>query len=274
MTDGTPGAGLADVAWGDVISDKDGVLVVRGDVDDVPVVVKRYATARQRREIATYDLLGRLGVPTLPVLGAGEDWLILEDLVSAGYRPATTADLQDPAIGRLIAGWYDKLHAAGDTLIDAVIDYSELDLIDDAGLAGVEARWPELAPRVAWARAELPGWHELIAHLPRTLTHNDFAATNLAIAWHGGDALMYDHNLTGMGLRASDLRNVRLGLGGAAAAAFLDEYARLAEARGVVASPEAEALDDATSHLVALILASELDPTPAWASASLAWAGA
>lgn len=227
MTDGTPGAGLADVAWGDVISDKDGVLVVRGDIDDVPVVVKRYAMAGQRREIATYDLLGRLGVPTLPVLGAGEDWLILEDLVSAGYRPATTADLQDPAIGRLIAGWYDKLHAAGDTLVDAVIDYSELDLIDDA-----------------------------------------------AIAWHGGDALMYDHNLTSMGLRASDLRNVRLGLGGAAAAAFLDEYARLAEARGVVASPEAEALDDATSHLVALILASELDPTPAWASASLAWAGA
>ncbi|NHB84312.1 hypothetical protein G7085_06035 [Tessaracoccus sp. HDW20] len=67
-------------------------------------------------------------------------------------------------------------------------------------------------PRLAWARGRLPRWRDELAGMPLTLTHNDFWFTNLAVFWDGSSALLYDYNLTGMGLRASDLRNVTLGL--------------------------------------------------------------
>lgn len=263
---------ISEVAWGDVLSDEDGVLVVAGTLDDLPVVVKRFASTAGRREVATYRLLERLGVPTLPLLGSGPDWVILEELTSAGYRKATADDLADPQIARLVAQWYDALHAAGDTLASEAIDFSELDLIDEAGLTAVEARWPDLAPTLAWARGQLPAWRELLASLPRTLTHNDFWFTNLAVHWDGSSALLYDYNLTGMGLRASDLRNVLLGLTPAAGRAFLSRYEELAAARGVELPEEAARLDRETSHLVALIMASDLPETPAWAQPALDWA--
>ena len=185
---------IAEVAWGDVISDDDGVLVVAGDLDGLPVVVKRFATGASAREVATYRLLQGLGVPTLPVLGSGADWLILEELGSAGYRKATADDLADPAIARLVAQWYDSLHAAGDTLAPDAIDFSELDLITEEGLATVATRWPDLTGTISLARGRLPHWRDLMATLPRTLTHNDFWFTNLAVYWDGSSALMYDHN--------------------------------------------------------------------------------
>ncbi len=49
---------LADIAWGDVISDSEGVLVVEGTLRGDPVIVKRYAAPQHRREIANYALLG------------------------------------------------------------------------------------------------------------------------------------------------------------------------------------------------------------------------
>ncbi|AQP47946.1 hypothetical protein BW730_11045 [Tessaracoccus aquimaris] len=263
---------LSDVEWGDVVSDDDGVLVIRGEVGDLPVVVKRFADTPHRREVDTYALLGELGVPTLPVLGSGPDWLILEDLVSAGYRQGTEADLSDPRVARLIAHWYDALHAAGDTVPAKAIDYSEFDLIDPDALAAVARRWPDLLPFTEWATRQLPAWRDTMGSLPSTLTYNDFAATNLAVFWDGSSALMFDYNLTGMGLRASDLRNVSALLTPEASEAFDSEYRELAQRRGVDLPGEAERLDEATSHLVALILAVESEETPAWAEPSLAWA--
>ena len=264
-------ADLGDVAWGDVISDDDGVLVVRGQVDDLPVVVKRF-TDPSAREVSTYALLERLGVPTLPVLGSGPDWIILEDLTSAGYRQASADDLADPDVARLIARWYDHLHGAGDALGSEAIEYSEFDLIDDEGLSRVAARWPDLADAAAWAAGRLPAWRQELSELPHTLTYNDFWSSNLAISWDGSSALMFDHNLTGMGLRASDLRNVTLALSPVAAEAFLTQYRRLCEARGAHLLEAAFELDAATAHLVALIMASEFDETPAWAGPSIDWA--
>ncbi|SHI93935.1 hypothetical protein SAMN02745244_01378 [Tessaracoccus bendigoensis DSM 12906] len=266
------GHDIGEVAFGDVISDDDGILVVGGELDDLPVVVKRFASEAGRREIPTYHLLRRLGVPTLPLLGSGPDWIILEELTSAGYRRATADDLADPAIARLVAGWYDTLHAAGDTLPRTAVGFSELDLIDEAGLTAVERRWPDLAPRLAWARGRLPRWRDDLAGMSLTLTHNDFWFTNLAVSWDGSSALLYDYNLTGMGLRASDLRNVTLGLAPAAGRAFLTRYEELASMRGVELSRAAERLDRETAHLVALIMASESEDTPHWAEPSLSWA--
>ncbi len=263
---------LSDVEWGDVVSDDDGILVIRGEVGDLPVVVKRFADTPHRREVDTYALLAELGVPTLPLLGSGPDWLILEDLVSAGYRQGTSADLSDPGVARLIARWYDALHAAGDTVAAKAIDYSEFDLIDPGSLATVARRWPDLLPFTERVTGQLPAWRDTMGSLPSTLTYNDFAATNLAVFWDGSSALMCDHNLTGMGLRASDLRNVTTMLSPEAAEAFDAEYRELARRRGVDLPEEADRLDEATSHLVALILAAESEETPAWVEPSLAWA--
>lgn len=264
---------LGDVSWGDVVSDADGVLVVQGRVGDDPVLVKRYAEPRMAREIAHVELLGLLGVPTLPVLGAGEDWLVLADPVDAGYRLGTPEDLYDPAVARLLAGWYDQLHAAGESLPPMALAglTSELDLVDAAGLGQVAARWPELALQVAWAQERLPEWRRVLADLPRTLTHNDFWYTNLAVSWDSSSAIMLDHHLVGAGLRASDVRNVTLSLSTEAGEAFRAEYLRLAEARGVRWDERAAAVDEALGHLAALVLASEADETPSWAGESLEW---
>ena len=89
---------LSDLEWGDVVSDDDGVLVVRAVLAGDPVVVKRYAEPRMAREIAHYRLLELLGLPTVPVLGAGDDWLVLADLVDA--TPAWAQDSLDWLRGR------------------------------------------------------------------------------------------------------------------------------------------------------------------------------
>ena len=264
---------LGDVAWGDVVSDDDGVLVVRGRVGDDPVVVKRYAEPRLAREIANHHLLALLGVPTLPVLGSGDDWLVLADLVDAGYRHGTPEDLVDPHVAVLLARWYDQLHAAGESVPAAALAglFSELDVVDADGLGAVAARWPELALQVAWAQDRLPEWRRILADVPRTLTYNDFWYTNLAVSWDGASALMVNHHLVGAGLRASDVRNVTVSLGDSAAAAFREEYARLAAARGVRPDGRAAELDEPLGHLAALVLASQAEETPAWAEPSLEW---
>lgn len=264
---------LSDVSWGDVISDDAGILVVRGELEGDPVVVKRYAVPEHRREIGNYALLARLGVPTLPVLGSGPDWLVLADLADAGWRYGTTDDRFDPHVARLLARWYDRLHAAGETLADADLVglYSELDIVDADGLARVAARWPDLALGVAWAQDQLPTWKSQVAMLPRTLVYNDFWHSNLAVAWDASAALMFDLNLLGAGPRASDLRNVTVSLSQQAAEAFLDEYHGLAATRGVPVDAREAELDVPLGHLAALIIASEADEVPFWAAESWAW---
>lgn len=265
---------IDDVVWGDVVSDDDGVLVIRGHLDGTEVVVKRFASPLHRREIAAYALLRDLDVPALSLLGSGDDWLILEDLTSAGYRRATAADLDDGFTVRLVAQWYATLHAAGSTLNAEAPDYSEFDLIDESGLNQILDRWPDLAGMTDWVRDRLPSWADRYRALPHTLTHNDFFWTNLAIAWDSSSALMFDYNLLGTGLRESDVRNVTSALSPTMAEEFLQEYWRLAAEQGFTPSAEAIELDGATSHLVALIMAGGHDVTPAWAEASLAWARA
>lgn len=267
---------LADIAWGDVISDSDGILVVRGTLGGDPVVVKRYAAPQHRREIANYALLGRLGVPTLPVLGSGPDWLVLADAEDAGYRLGTPDDLYEPHVARLLARWYAALHAAGESLDAATLAglYSELDVVDAAGLARIADRWPELALQVAWAQDRLPAWRRILADLGRTLTYNDFWYTNLAVHWTGASALMCDHNLLGAGLRSSDVRNVTVSLSEQAASAFRDEYAARAAADGVRIDPRETEVDEPLAHLATLVFAAEAEQTPSWAADSLAWLAA
>lgn len=264
---------LADLTWGDVVSDDDGILVMRAEFDGRPVVVKRFASVPHRREIAAYEVLRRLGAPTLPVLGAGPDWIVLADLADEGWRRGTPDDLYDPHVARLLARWYDRLHAAGATLGAAELDglYSEADLVAPDTIAALAGRWPGLALQVAVAQDRLPAWRAAYRRLPRTLTYNDFWYTNLAVATDGTAALMFDLNLLGAGPRAADVRNVTVSLSEQAAAVFLAEYGTLAAARGLPFDPDELAADEPLAHLATLVVAATAEETPHWALDSLAW---
>lgn len=264
---------LSDVTWGDVVSDSSGVLVVRGEYEGRAVVIKRYAIAEHAREVGNYALLRRLGVPTLPVLGSGVDWLVLADLAEEGWRQGTAEDLYDPGTARLLARWYHDLHAAGSRVgpAEAATLYSESDVVDADGLARVAERWPELALGVAWAQDRLPEWRRRLAGFARVLTHNDFWHTNFAVAWDDSSALVFGYNLLGTGYRYSDLRNVTTALSAEAGAAFQAEYGRLAGADGVHLDPGEAEVDEPIAHLAGLVLAVEADGVPYWAEESMEW---
>lgn len=262
---------LSDLEWGDVVSDKDGVLVVRATHEGLPVVVKRYGRPEHTREIRHYALLMALGVPTLEVLGTGEDWLALADIASSEFRLADELDLGDPDAAVLLARWYDQLHAAGMGITGLADLHDELAVLDDDGLTEVARRWPELAPGVEAVRGELSTWLATAAEFPRTLVHNDFFAGNMAIARDWSSALMFDHNLLGAGYRYADVRNVMSGLEGLAPQAFRAEYERLQAERGTPLDTREAEIDEPLSHLAALVLATARGTLPAWAQDSADW---
>lgn len=262
---------LSDVEWGDVISDKDGILVVRGLVDGLPVVVKRYGREDYTREIRNYALLMALEVPTLEVVGTGEDWLALADIASSPYRLADELDMADPDAAILLARWFDRLHAAG-MGIDGLADlHDETRLVDDDALTEIARRWPDLAPGVEAVRPELAGWLATWSELPKTLVYNGFFHGNAAIARDWSGALMFDLNLLGAGYRWADLRNVMGGLEGMAPEAFRVEYERLQAERGMPLDPREREIDVPLGHLAALTLATARDALPAWAEDSAEW---
>lgn len=257
---------LSDLEFGDVISDKDGVLVVHATAGGTPCVVKRYATEEHRREISNYTLLAEAGVPTLPILGHGDDWIAIAEVHAAGFRLGTEDDAADPAIARQLAHWYAALHAAGTPeRLDGL--YRETDLITAERLALIADVWPQTAPGLAVVERELPVWREQLAEFDEVLTYNDFWWTNLAVDLLGGSALMFDYNLLGRGYRYADVRNVTLGLTAPAADAFRHTYEELA---GPL-DPRELAVDEPVSHFVTLITAARLDPDAPWAGPSKAW---
>lgn len=259
---------LGDFEWGDVISDADGVVVCEAELDGVRCVVKRFADPAQAREIAHYALLGRLGVPTLEVLGSGPDWIALEDLDESLWRPGTPDDLADEDVARALASWYARLHSAGASA-DLSGLHRESDVLTADSLTQIGRRWPELASGASWAIGDLPALRAKLDALGDTLIYNDFAWTNLAVHQFGGQALMFDYTLLGRGYAYADLRTVVRSLPPHAAEAFVDAYQHL---RPIEAS-ERE-IDEVVSHLVTLVMAARFEERPRWSDASCRWLAA
>lgn len=253
------------VDFGELIWHDEDTFVARGVLDGRAVVIKRFRRPEYRREIETYQLLGSLGVPTLELVGHGEDWLAVEDTVDGSrWRPATADDLHDPTVARHLADWYARLHLAGAEVLQ-VPDYDENVLVTDDALADVAARWPDLADGITVARRFLPGWQETAHGLPRTLTCNDFAVENVAVARDGSAAIMTGYDLLGRGYRYADVRDALAGLG-PGAEAFWADYVALA-----APIPDDEiAADQRLAPLRALVFAvkREQPALPAWAQAS------
>ena len=76
-------------------------------------VLKLYFDINQATEIKCYPLLNELQILTLPVHGACDNALLLEDLdCSLIWRLATAGDMYNPETGIAVAQWYLMFHAA------------------------------------------------------------------------------------------------------------------------------------------------------------------
>ncbi len=78
-----------------LIRNKDGVSVWRVTTADDSYVMKCFDKPEYRREIANYQLLKLLGVPTLGVVTHTDCSLVIEDIERSDYRLGTADDMND-----------------------------------------------------------------------------------------------------------------------------------------------------------------------------------
>jgi hypothetical protein len=212
-------------------------------------VLKWFAESTHTVELHAYTLLAQLGVPTLPVYRRTTNALLLEDLATSQlWRLATEADMQREATGVAVADWYRMLHTTGWTLfaITPVPQWlfpREVDMLDAAVILSIGQRL-QLPAHPVWqlAAEHIEVLKQAIHAMPTTLTYNDFHWTNLALSRDSlshQHALIFDYHLLGIGMRASDYRNVSGALGEAARAAFQSQYGTVDEREAVLDAPVA-----------------------------------
>lgn len=225
-------------------------------------VVKHFSKPENRREIENYRILQSLGIPTPRIIVWGEKTLLMEDLSIGAYRLATKKDVNDPAVGALVAAWYRLLHENGREYAQTHELYDESEYITPENLALIGEKtgakeypiWPVLMER-------LPRIKEAAMALPRTLTYNDFFYGNMALARDKSAALVFDYDLLGKGYVYGDIRNVCSSLGEKAKKTFLAAYGPFDES-GI-------AIDKIVSELVSLHAACGKEKFPSWAEGAL-----
>ncbi len=246
---------------------KAGISLYRVESEGKRYVLKTFDRQEDAREIENYRLLSALGVPTLPLLAATQNAILLPDVnASDVYRLGIREDLDNVCVARALARWYKTLHEKGASwLAGREIDmYDETDVVTPDNMrkvarrTGTEANplWAEFARCADRLRMRIDA-------LPRTLTYNDFYYTNLIVEKNMESAFMFDYNLLGKGMAYGDIRNVTCALSAEAAAAFVEEYG----VDGLTAQKEADAV---LSPLVTLFFACEQEEFPGWAKGALA----
>ena len=210
-------------------------------------ILKWFDDPTTATEIRAYDLLTRLGVPTLPVHGQSANALLLADL-DAGqqWRLATAADTRLAATGAAVAEWYQLLHPAGQTLLSTApppdwLPPRESDTLQPAHILAIGQRL-QLAHLPVWRLAAeyLAPLQQAVRALPTTLTYNDFHWTNLALSrppTPGQRAIIFDYHLLSLGIRYSDYRNVCSSLNGPALATFQATYGPVDERERILDEP-------------------------------------
>jgi len=210
-----------------LIRDKDGVAVWRVSLEDgSSAVLKAFAKVEYRREIANYQLLASIGVPTLRVIASTDCSLLLEDLDRSSFRLATAQDIDDPVLAEKIGLWYRALHQGGreylreHSFIDEYDNFTRenLNLVRERTHTGSYAVWGVL-------EQHYDRIHAAVMSLPRTLVYTDFHFSNLAVARDSSAAIVFDYNFLFKSYAYSDIRNVCGNFSNAAAQeAFLTVY--------------------------------------------------
>ena len=246
-----------------LIRSKDGVSVWRVTYGDDSYVMKCFDNPEHRREIANYQILASLSIPTLKMISYTDSSIVIEDIERSAYRLGTPEDLDDLRTAGLIAHWYRTLHENGREYAGAHSLYDECDSLSEINVF-------KLAEKTC--TAGLAVWQTIDEHLdlikskalrlPRTLTYNDFYYTNLAVARDWSSAIVFDYNLLGKGYVYSDIRNVCSSLGNESAiTVFRAVYGEFDESE--------EIIDDVVSPLIGLHVACQRKVFPEWANESL-----
>jgi predicted nucleotidyltransferase len=230
-----------------LIRDKDGVSVWRVSAGDNSVVMKCFDKPEYRREIANYQLLKSLDVPTLKVIAHTNCSIVIEDIERSEYRLGTANDMNDPNVARLIAAWYKTLHTNGREYANTHDFIDEFYRLTIENIKMVQEKTGTGGLRV-WQVIE-DNFEQIcsaIMELPRTLAYTDFHHTNLAVARDGSSALVFDYNFFYKSYVYSDIRNVCWDFSEESKAAFLSVYGKFDEREIIV--------DDVADTLSGLVM--------------------
>lgn len=256
--------GIVADSW-EILQDKDGVTTARIFSCGNSSVLKYFRDEGSRREISNYRLLNELHIPTLKLIAASDDAIIIEDIARSRWRLAERADMDSCKTARNLADWYKKLHARGREYAAAHGRkmYSERDLFTRENAARVRKMSGTGGQRF-WEALEsrFDDIVSFMSALPMTITYNDFYYTNMAVARDGMSAIMFDYNILGRSHACCDLRNVTYSLSERAGAAFMEAY-------GTYDRREA-LLDDVISPIVTLHMAYGRKNFPEWGRQTLA----
>lgn len=248
-----------------LLQHKDGVVVARVYNGENRYVIKCFEKESFCREIANYQMLCDIGVPTLTVLQATDTALLLEDITAGEvYRLGVPGDLEDREVAVLIARWYKALHRQGQAYVRekgaALYDESMYFTLENMH-AIKHKTGTESLPVWAYLEKHFAAIERQLSRVQKTLTYNDFYYTNLAVEKNRSSALLFDYNLLGKGYVYADIRNVCSSLRAEAGAAFLEAY-------GAFDKTEI-ALDDVVSVITTLYFACQRASFPSWAQAAI-----
>lgn len=218
----------------ELIRSKDGVHLCRVRSQGGSLVLKYLEKPEYRREIQLYRLLDSLAVPTIPIVAATQEAILLEDLEqSPVLRLAVAEDMADAKVAAALAVWYGKLHRAGKRYLQenpsaAGGFYRETDCLTAENLARIREK-TRTEGHPVWKLAEtfLPRLLQMLEQTEETLVYNDFYYTNMAVSRDRSSALLFDYNFLGAGLACADLQNVTSALSPAAGKVFLQAYGQI-----------------------------------------------
>lgn len=244
----------------EVLSDKDGVVVVVLNDGLKNPVLKYFEKAIYAREIEIYKLFNQLGIKTMPVIAVSDTALLLENMAShPTERLALKSDLENPTVVKGLAKWYRKLHHSGREHLKANGDqgfYSELRLLTPENLLEIKEKsgyhcdgfWTALPIAVDRILTYLEGH--------KTITYNDFFYGNAAVSKSLEDAYTFDYNFVGAGLAFLDIANVLSGLPEPMHDIFCEAYGEI--------EPYEREINALVSPLIGLSIAYQRETFPEW----------
>ncbi len=177
-----------------------------------------------REELFFYELLGRRGLRTLPLIHKDQDAFLMEDLnASQRLTLATEEAARDPVCMAALGSWYRELHLLTFQDEEDIPLSEEWQVMCPAALK--QAGRPHQDGE-AWRRLYplLEALIERAARLPLRLCYNDFHPVNLVLGRQEPLAFMMDYGRMGLNYPGCDLVNALWFSDDAARAAFRGAY--------------------------------------------------
>ncbi len=245
------------------ISNKDGILVYRVKDQGSSKILKVFENEIYKREISNYKKLMELGIQTILVYSFAESSILMEDIkFSDKYRLATKEDMFDPKVMVPLARWYKELHKKGEVYLknNKIKLYSEYDSITRESIVFLKDKIT-VKNEEAWniLISEIDKLHEF-CKARRTITYNDFYFVNMIVAKDYSEAFMFDYNMLGEGLRASDVLNVTSSVKNCGEK-FIKSYGEIDSLETTV--------NNILAHIFAVLEGFKREKFPEWAEESL-----